>query len=69
MKTFPAIYKGNRLVELTEDIDLSKNEEVFVLIPEQDDEKKMQDQLRSSSENVFAKLWGNREDEVWNEYL
>ena len=69
MKTFPAIYKGNRVVELTDDIDLSKNEEVFVLVPEQDDEYKMYDQLRSVAETTFTKLWGNKEDEVWNEYL
>ena len=56
-------------MQLLEDIDLSKNIEVFVLIPEQDDERTLRGPLQSGAEIVFAKLWANKEDEVWNEYL
>jgi hypothetical protein len=69
MKTFSAIYKGDRVLELLEDIDLPKDMKVLILIPEQDDEKTLHDQLKSAAEVVFAKLWDNKEDEVWNEYL
>lgn len=69
MKTLSAIYKGDRVVELLEDIDLPKDMEVFVIVPEQDDERTLSSQLKSAAEAVFAKLWDNKEDEVWNEYL
>lgn len=69
MKTLSAIYKGQRVVELFEDIDLPKDIVVLVVIPEQDDERELRSQLRSAAEVVFAKLWDNKEDEVWNEYL
>ncbi len=36
---------------------------------EQPDERELRSQLRSAAEVVFAKLWENKEDEVWNEYL
>ena len=38
MKTLSAIYKGERVVELFEDIDLPKDIAVLVVIPEQEDE-------------------------------
>lgn len=69
MKTLSAIYKGGRTVELFEDIDLPKDIVVLVVIPEEDDEKALRSQLQSATEVVFAKLWDNEEDEVWNEYL
>lgn len=70
MKTFSAIYKGNRVVELLEDINLPKDLEVLVIIPEQDEEEStLRRQLQSTAETVFARLWDNEEDEVWNEYL
>ena len=69
MKTVSAIYKGNRVVELLEDIDLSEEKEVFVIIPEQDNEGTLHSQFQSIAEIVFARLWGNKEDEVWNAYL
>jgi len=69
MKIFSAVYKGDRVVELLEDIDLPKDIEVLVVIPEQEDEKELRSQLRSTAEVVFAKIWDNKEDEVWNEYL
>jgi hypothetical protein len=69
MKTFSAVYKGDRVVELLEDIDLPKDIEVLVVIPEQEDEKELCSQLRNAAEVVFAKLWDNKEDEVWNEYI
>ena len=69
MKTFPAIYRGDRVVELVEDITLPKDIEVLVVIPEQDNERTLRNQLQSAAEAVFARLWDNQEDEVWNEYL
>ena len=69
MKTLSAIYKGDRVIELVEDIDLPKDMEVFVIIPGRDDERELRNQLRTAAEVVFAKLWDNEEDEVWNEYL
>ena len=69
MKTFSAVYKGDRVVELLEDIDLPKDMEVLVVIPEQEDERELRNQLQIAAEAVFAKLWDNKENEVWNEYL
>ena len=69
MKTLSAIYKGNRIVELLEDIDLLEDMEVLVVIPEPDDERALHSQLQSAAETVFAKLWDNKEDDVWSEYL
>lgn len=69
MKTFSAIYKGDRTVELLEDINLPKNIEVLVVIPEQEDERELRSQLKSAAEVVFARLWNSKEDEIWNEYL
>ena len=69
MKTLPAIYRGDRFVELVEDIVLPKDIEVLVVIPEQDNERILRRQLQSAAETVFARLWDNQEDEIWNEYL
>jgi len=69
MKTFSAIYKGDRTVELLEDINLPNNVEVLVVIPGQEDERELHSQLLSVAEVVFTKLWNNKEDEIWNEYL
>jgi len=69
MKTYSAIYKGKRVVELTEEVDLPRDIEVLVVIPGQEDEEELQKHLRSLAEVAFVKLWDNKEDEVWNEYL
>jgi len=69
MKTLSAIYKGGRVVELFEDVDLPEDIKVLVVIPGQEDERALRSQLQSAAEVVFAKLWNNEEDEVWNEYL
>jgi hypothetical protein len=69
MKTFSATYKGDRVIELLEDITFPQNTAVLVLIPWQEDERELRRQLQSATEVVFAKLWDNKEDEVWNEYL
>ena len=69
MKTLQATYKGDRVVELSEDVDLPDNISVFVIIPDDDDDDIMKAELRLAAERVFAKLWDNEEDEVWNEYL
>ncbi|MEE8162637.1 MAG: hypothetical protein V3T92_01265, partial [Anaerolineae bacterium] len=37
MKTLSAIYKGERVVELPEDIDLPKDIAVLVVVPDQED--------------------------------
>ena len=69
MKTLSAIYKGQQVVELFEDIDLPKDMAVLVVIPEQEDERELRSQLQSAAEVVFAKLWDNEEDEAWNESI
>ena len=69
MKTYTAIYKGNRIIELDEGLDLAENTVVLVVISEQADEDEMRLQLTLAAQNAFAKLWGNEADEVWNEYL
>ena len=69
MKALSAIYKGNRVVELLEDVSLPEDMEVLVIIPEQDEERILRRQLQSAAEIVFARLWDNAGDEVWNEYL
>jgi len=69
MKTFSAIYRGDRSVELLEDVDLPRDVKVLVVIPEQEDERELRSQLQIMAESVFAKLWNNEEDEVWSEYL
>ncbi len=69
MKTFFAVYKGHRVVELLEDIDLPEDVQVLVVIPGQEDEEDLRDQLQGAAEIVFARLWDNEENEVWNEYL
>jgi hypothetical protein len=69
MKTLSAVYKGQRVVELFEDIDLPKDIVVLVVVPEQEDERELRSQLQSAAEVVFAKLWDNEGDQVWNEYL
>ena len=69
MRMVAAIYKGNRVIELKEDIDLPSNSSVTVLLPTEEDERVTQQFLQKASERVFEKLWDNEEDEVWNEYL
>lgn len=64
MKTLSAIYKGERVVELPEDIDLPKDIAVLVVVPDQEDERELRSQLQSAAEVIFAKLWDNEEDEV-----
>ena len=66
MKTLTAIYRGNRVVELSEDVELPKDIEVLVVIPDQEDERELRNQLRIATEAVFTKLWDNKEDEIWN---
>lgn len=69
MKTLSAVYKGDRVIELLEDVDFPKDMAVWVIIPGQDDERELHSQLQSAAEVVLAKLWDNQEDDVWNEYL
>ena len=69
MKIFSAVYKGDRVVQLLEDIDLPEDVQVLVVVPEQEDERELRGQLQMAAEITFAKLWDNEEDEAWNEYL
>ncbi len=69
MNTFSARYKGNRIIELLEDIDFPKDMEVLVVIPDRDDQMALRGELQSVAESSFEKLWGSKEDEVWDEYL
>ncbi len=69
MKIFSAMYKGDRFIELLEDIDLPEDIQVLVVIPGQEGAPKVHNQLQVVSTAVFAKLWDNEEDEIWNEYL
>ena len=69
MKTFSAIYRGNRTVELFEDVDFARNTRVWVLVSEPDDETEMRVQLGKAAERVLTKLWDNPGDEIWHEYL
>ena len=68
-QTLSATYRGDRVVELCQDVVLPKDIKVFVVIPEQDDEMMLRNQLESAAEVAFARLWDNEEDDVWNEYL
>lgn len=68
MKALSAIYRGNRTLELSQDLALAENTPVFVVMLE-DDDAGMRDQLQVNAEAVFAKLWSGKEDDVWNEYL
>lgn len=69
MRTISAIYKGDRAVELLEDVDVPRNGVVWVIVPGEQDEREMHRQLQSAAEVVLAKLWDNEEDDVWHEYL
>jgi hypothetical protein len=65
MKTLAAVYKGKRIIELSENLDIPEDTVVLVVVPEQDDEAEMGLQLRAAVQATFAKLWDNAEDEVW----
>ena len=69
MKTLSAVYRGNRMVELSDNLDIPKDTAVLVVIPDQNDEVEMHNQLQSAAQSVFAKIWDNEKDEVWNDYL
>ena len=69
MNTFPAIYKGDRVVELLQDIGFPEDMLVLVVIPDQEDDRELRSQFQSAAEAVFAKLWDNEGDDVWDEYL
>ncbi|MBM4044188.1 MAG: hypothetical protein FJ279_03670 [Planctomycetes bacterium] len=69
MRTLSGIYKGARVVQLQDDVDLPTDLKVVVVIPECDDETALRRQLLHTAEQAFAKLWDNEQDEVWREYL
>src|SRR5262249_12345353 len=51
MKTITAIYKGNRIIELNEGLELAENTIVLVVIPEQADEDEMRLQLATAAQS------------------
>ncbi len=57
MKTFPAIYKGNRLLELCDDVNLAEDSEVLVVVPEGEE----------SEDEAWSKLALNRFFEGYSE--
>ncbi|OQY18616.1 MAG: hypothetical protein B6I34_10475 [Anaerolineaceae bacterium 4572_32.1] len=63
------IARSGAACELSKDIALPKDINVLVVVLKQDDETVLRRQLQSAAETVFAKLWDNEADEVWNEYL
>jgi hypothetical protein len=69
MKTLSGVYKGDRLVEIEQDVQISKNIKVIIIIPDQDDEDILKTQFQKSAEVTMGKLWDNEEDNIWNEYL
>ena len=69
MKTLSAVYRGNRMVELSDNLDIPKDTAVLVVIPDEDDEIEMHSQLQGAAQSVFAKIWDDEKDEVWNDYL
>ena len=69
MRTLPGVYRGDRVVQLQDDVDLPADLRVLVVIPEHDDETALRRQLLRTAERAFAKLWDNEQDEVWREYL
>jgi hypothetical protein len=69
MRTVSAVYKGDRVVELLEDVDFPADMAVWVVIPGQDDERTLHNQMQSAAEAVLTRLWDNQEDDVWNEYV
>jgi len=69
MRTLSGIYKGARVVQLQDDVDLPTDLKVVVVIPECDDETALRRQLLHTAEQAFAKLWDSDQDEVWREYL
>jgi hypothetical protein len=68
MKTLSATYKGNRTLELSQDLQLPENASVLVVLLE-DDELAMRDHLQAHVEATFSRLWNDEEDDVWNDYL
>jgi len=69
MKTLSAVYRGNRTVELSDNLDIPKDTAVLVVIPDEDDEIEMHSQLQDAAQAVFAKSWDNEKGEIWNGYL
>lgn len=69
MRTITAVYKGNRQIELQQDIDLPSDTTVAVILPAKGEDRLIQQNLQKASEAGFSKLWDNEEDDIWNEYL
>ena len=63
------VIRDGKIVAAGTGVTVPKDAVVLVLISEQEDENEMRHQLKSAAEIVFAKMWDNDEDEVWNEYV
>jgi len=53
LKTITAIYKGNRIIELNEGIELAENTVVLVVIPERADEDEMRSHLTTAAQSTL----------------
>jgi len=69
MKTLSAIYKGERVVELFEDINLPKDIAVLVVIPEQEDEEEADldemEWLRAAAANPAFDFLKEPEEDIY----
>ena len=69
MKTLSAIYKGNGILELSENLEIPQDTPVTIIIPNSDDEPELRLHIQDIGQKALEKLWENQEDEVWNEYV
>ncbi len=69
MRALTGMYKGNRLIQLLEEVDLPPDAEVYILLPDPEDEIVMRSEMKKVAEASFARLWSYSGDDVWNEYL
>ena len=70
MRTLSATYKGERAVELLEDIDLPKDMAVLVVVPEQEDDEEVADidemeWLRAASANPSFDFLKEPEEDIY----
>ncbi len=69
MRALTGMYKGDRLIQLLEEVDLPPDAEVYILLPDPEDEIVMRSEMKRIAEVSFARLWSYSGDDVWNEYL
>ena len=69
MRALTGMYKGDRLIQLLEEVDLPPDAEVYILLPDPEDEIATRSEIKRIAEASFARLWSYSGDDVWNEYL